>query len=732
MNRNEIQTKRATIVGLLDKAHLVEAIDRLNELVEQVSRIDIKDDFARVRTNYSFLLDYLSRGVNDPERAKLHSQLRSTLYELTDRCTMALCHDTAYDVFYTRRRELATVALTSIINDYRSALNRLAMLEAVPAEQRNEGAINTLVAECEQLETKLFNKVWSTYPTSRSQEQELVDFFALDEVPWHVKALLVSALLVGSLTFYDEAKLALLLKLYLHSPHIEVQMRAITAAILVMKAYPRRAAISTNIAQLFQAIGDTPHAASDLAAVQMQLVRSRNTDNVKRQIKDEIIPGIMKMRPDLSKFSGKPIDIADFEANPEWQQWLEDSGMEKKMEEFSEMQLEGNDVFMATFAHLKSFPFFNTMSNWFLPYHDRHSVARQVLRDNQIIRESVLSDASFLCNSDRFSFCLTMAAMPQSARGTLAQELKGNSEQLAELKREQLPDPTRMRAMIVNKYVQDLYRFFKLFSRRSEFVPIFDGDMDFTTLPFIEQYACDHDTQWFIAEFYFKHGFYADSLRYYRRLLNSESVNEQIYQKMGFAHQCLGQTAQALEDYKRYELARENDLWTLRHIAACHRDMGHLDEALDYYRKVEQLQPEKVASVLNVGHCLLDMGRHDEAMQQYLKADFLPDVKHRAWRPIAWCALLQRNFERSIDYYEKIEHDDTPTGLDLMNHGHVVLCQGDVKQAIALYRQALKAMKDDKKAFTEQFENDYNQLKTIGVNPEDLPLIIDAVISTNN
>ncbi|MBQ1798606.1 MAG: hypothetical protein IIZ89_04470, partial [Muribaculaceae bacterium] len=60
MNRNEIQTKRATIVGLLDKAHLVEAIDRLNELVEQVSRIDIKDDFARVRTNYSFLLDYLS------------------------------------------------------------------------------------------------------------------------------------------------------------------------------------------------------------------------------------------------------------------------------------------------------------------------------------------------------------------------------------------------------------------------------------------------------------------------------------------------------------------------------------------------------------------------------------------------------------------------------------------------------------------------------------------------
>ena len=56
----------------------------------------------------------------------------------------------------------------------------------------------------------------------------------------------------------------------------------------------------------------------------------------------------------------------------------------------------------------------------------------------------------------------------------------------------------------------------------------------------------------------------------------------------------------------------------------------------------------------------------------------------------------------------------------------------DVKQAIALYRQALKAMKDDKKAFTEQFENDYNQLQAIGVNPEDLPLIIDAVISTNN
>lgn len=43
--------------------------------------------------------------------------------------------------------------------------------------------------------------------------------------------------------------------------------------------------------------------------------------------------------------------------NPDWQDVFDDMGLTDKMQEFSELQLDGVDVYAATFAKLKSYPF---------------------------------------------------------------------------------------------------------------------------------------------------------------------------------------------------------------------------------------------------------------------------------------------------------------------------------------------------------------------------------------
>jgi len=45
------------------------------------------------------------------------------------------------------------------------------------------------------------------------------------------------------------------------------------------------------------------------------------------------------------------------EENPEWQEILDKSGISDKLQELSELQLEGADVYMSTFSMLKNFPF---------------------------------------------------------------------------------------------------------------------------------------------------------------------------------------------------------------------------------------------------------------------------------------------------------------------------------------------------------------------------------------
>ena len=126
---------------------------------------------------------------------------------------------------------------------------------------------------------------------------------------------------------------------------------------------------------------------------------------------------------------------------------------------------------------------------------------------------------------------------------------------------------------------------------------------------------------------------------------------------------------------------------------------------------------------------LLEQNRTSEALQQYFKADLMPGAKHRAWRPIAWCSFLLSDYDRAIDYYNRISLDDTPSAQDLLNHGHVLLCQGQTAEAIDTYRQALHKMDNDTAKFREAFKSDAMELRLHGISAVDQSLIPDVVCS---
>ena len=107
----------------------------------------------------------------------------------------------------------------------------------------------------------------------------------------------------------------------------------------------------------------------------------------------------------------------------------------------------------------------------------------------------------------------------------------------------------------------------------------------------------------------------------------------------------------------------------------------------------------------------------------------MEDAKHRAWRPIAWCSFLLSDYDKAIDYYDRIARDDTPSAQDLLNRGHVLLCQGNAQEAIATYRQCLKKMDGDCGKFRESFKGDALELRLHGISAVDQALIPDAVCS---
>ena len=94
-------------------------------------------------------------------------------------------------------------------------------------------------------------------------------------------------------------------------------------------------------------------------------------------MREEIIPQMLKtqhlINPDM-----KIEDIEDLEEfNPEWKKSLDMAN--EKIRELGELQMEGADTYMGTFAQLKTFPFFQQAAHWFYPFSTQISEVASIL-----------------------------------------------------------------------------------------------------------------------------------------------------------------------------------------------------------------------------------------------------------------------------------------------------------------------------------------------------------------
>lgn len=740
MTIQETTTLHHSIVSHIQGQQLNRAIDELEQLVGATPDATLHERIDQVRMSYSFMLRYLSQGILDPERDNVLSHIINELSTIADMCLIALSERESPEVFYARRRELGATPLAVLAQEFRTQLNKLALLRSVNDDQRDQQTILQMTKACERAATNLFNKVWSTFPISQGDSELLGQLIADASLPEPVRCLLVMALMLGLMKFYDERKLELLIDCYVASDSAEVQIRALIAVLLALNCHRARARQSRGLQRHIDAMTETPAFASDMAMVLYRIVATRNTEHVTHRVTQEIMPDIMKATPDLiSKLRQRDeIDPDELEANPEWQKMLEDNGIASKMEEFSQMQQDGSDVFISTFARLKTFPFFHTLSNWFLPYHSDHSVVVEAFGTDERILSEMVARAPFLCNSDRYSFALTLSNMPPSQRQMILtqtrQQMEGLDEELDEELAEQVIKNRNMnRDTIATRCVQDLYRFFNLFSRRREFIDAFashvSNESAFMNVPYLEQYTDSAEALTLIGEFYLKNELYHEASICYERLLHTQdNVDPIVLQKAGYAHECESEFDEAISMYERYLLAYDDDVWTLKHLARCHEANGDFDKAVPHYEHIDRLQPNRVGNTLNLGYALMRSGRLDEAMQQYFKADLMDDTKHRAWRHIAWCAFLQGNDERSLDYYTRIINDGKPRKSDYINRGHVHLCKGLITDAIADYRRARPLCDGGIDELQQLIAADIAELEMRGMTPSDVYLIIDTLL----
>jgi tetratricopeptide (TPR) repeat protein len=737
MTEKEIKNNYEQICNLLSERKLKPAFDLLEQLITEAGLGELRDEYINLEQNYKFMLKYTVEGITDPERHKIYEHLIISTFELADYSYETLRMKYSQSIEYQKKRGFAK----SFIANFDAALNDLekysdqkeliTLLHEPPSA--NNDVLNKTEAHLNQI-YRLFYHFWFSDQLTEKEIQFIKLFLSNETFPFYEKSLIVTGLTLSLMRFFDENKVNLLFNAYDNSDE-EISQRALIGLLIGIYNYDKRMPFFHAITGRLEILIEDPRFKSNFEKSILQFIRSKETEKIQRKLQDEIIPEMIKLSPNLrNKLSIESLltEGLSEDKNPEWQEILKDSpGLMGKMEELTEMQLEGADVFLSSFSMLKHFPFFNELANWFIPFTSDHP---EIIR-NPVNKESdedttftqLIMKSPMLCNSDKYSFYFSILNIPPDYKKLVSDSLKAESEQFEGMSKDVSYLAQGKKAEnIISQYIRDLYRFFKIHPQHDGFEDIFAWRFDFHNKFAFAKLLCeDLKIQRSIAEFNFAKNYFSEAADIFELLLQKEDEAEML-QKLAFCYQKMGDYKKALNYYLKADLFDQNKRWNLKKIALCYRNLKNPAKALEYYQQAEIIEPDNLSLHVSIGQCQMELNLYEEALKSYYKVEYLSPGNKKIWRPIGWCSFLVGKIEQAENYFERLIND-TPNKYDLLNMGHVQWCLGNRKTALNYYKLSINDPDSSEKDFMEAFNEDLQYLIKQGVNPEDVPIMLDQL-----
>lgn len=735
MDTMDIKKRYHNICKLIYRRRLADALVMLRLYVQDSGREYLINELDKLGETYEQLLTHKIRGMDDPERDKIYHYLMRSMLEMTDSLHETLSRDKKGGMIAQLKKQLPVLKAAGQ-NKSMGILESLTFDDALAGLLRdvNVGDSDRKTSREDSL-GKLFHIIWLSDNYGEEEINLLQSVLKSDKLPWHDKSLAVSALTLSLLRYFDVNKFILLFD-FAQAREESVWERALTGLFLSFMKYNERYSLYPVLAEKARALQSIQDIELHTEAIIIQFTKSRETEKVKKKWEQEILPAMLKMRPRIEEkldLNNIFFDNPDEEKNPDWETVFEDApDLLDKLQELTEMQMDGMDVFISAFSQLKHFPFFRQISNWFIPFYaENPSISSAVdpapdAPDMQPLIEK-LEHTFFMCNSDKYSFCLNLELIPQQQKTMMMNMLSMEMESMSEIsKGEELINSLARSRSVYTQYFQDLYRFFKLHPLKGEFDDVFLFEADLEENDFVKQLIPGGHINRNIAEFFLERGFYEDALKVFLTIIEKDKSNIELFEKIAFCHEKTGNFNEAFGFYRKADLIESGRLWIVKKLAYCCKYLNRWPEALNYYLEAEKLDAEDMKIQANIGQCLIHLERYEEALDYYFKVEVLAPENHRIRRPLAWCSFLLGKFDTAQDYLERLLEAEPGNRYDLMNTGHVLWCRNQPAAAASSYIQSVLSWKNLAE-FETSFNDDRKHLNAHGIKHDDMNMMLDFV-----
>lgn len=719
---------------MLSYNRLYAALTRIIHEAKTAELWDIAEEASSRLSAYNYLLEYFQKGSEDPQREKMRSQLREEAFRLNNRLMNRLEESVSQSVYYTKRKETISWA-----QEY-STTRLLQTLQIRLCDQiatTNDAVSDTTPMEI--VAEQLFYAIWTNYPYTENDllvtRQLLLTECALP----HQRELFISALTLNLLQWFDIPKVLLLLDCISPDQPQALQQRAWVGLALLLSAFPKRFKQNETLHHRLSLLKKTylkPDGTSPLLTLQLQIFQSQEAGTVKKQIEEEITPELRRISADLRQKRSQQTNIAlklndeTIEAlNPEWEEHIRKSGLGKKLQEIGNLQQEGTDIMLNTFVGMKHFPFFYKLSNWLLPYTPQHSAVARQWKHNPELKPmaELFEQLSFLCSSDKYSFFLSFNNIPEAQRKMLTDVIRSQKEEY-DGQTSSRPSGSDQAEHLSRCYLHDLYRFYTLNPRHTDFKNPFDNDIRLFLSDVVGDWFQSPSVLRIIAEYLFRKHRYEDAVAAFRLLYNQER-SEPTLQKLAFAadHQTIPDDQLTEQILEECNLLYPHKEWTLRYLANFHIRRKHFHAAIPFLQEALQAFPDHLNLLIDTAQCFIQQKKFTEALPLLFKADILKEGNPKVEQAIAWCALLTRNNRQAERYITKILHHKN-SAQSWLNAGHIALQRNDIREAIRRYLKSLETSeKWELEDYNHNMAQDFEELLAAGIDPNLLNLVQESV-----
>ncbi len=431
MDVSKVIQQHKRLCTLVSEKKIKQSLDILTDMISNSSSGDMRDEYNDIEMTYRNMVTYTIDGIKDPERNKIYIKLIQSILKLSDRARQdILSHNSGWHTYWVKQQaekemKLSGKTIVETVDDlmFKSELDEWLKL----SNEINPDPDSKISIKHKHLIRNIFNHLWLTDYYGEAENSLINIIMNSGKFRWYEASIFTTAITLSSFRTWQSEKLFHLINLY-EAGQEQVMERALSGLILNLHYYNGRILLYPEITERITEMSLNTKFREHCRIIVLQIIRSRETEDLGRKLQDEILPQVARLKPMIEE----KLDLENIlpkdkteEKNPDWAEMFSDSEeIFKTMEELTKLQMEGADVYMSAFANMKHFDFFKDFQNWFVPFYPDHETVNEIYRDeilgpgtNELAE--ALYKTPFICNSDKYSLLLNLKYLPSSQKSMM-------------------------------------------------------------------------------------------------------------------------------------------------------------------------------------------------------------------------------------------------------------------------------------------------------------------------